>query len=124
MLAHITLLDTQPALALSVFLLTLAYEDGATLLAATLATAGKLDVRLGFASAFLGIWAGDMGLYFAGTKVGGRLQQSAVDGAIEEMVFSGGTLNLKLLGGTTELEQAGRSELGEIAFKLSQRITT
>jgi len=69
MLAHITLLDTQPALALSVFLLTLAYEDGATLLAATLATAGKLDVRLGFASAFLGIWAGDMGLYFAGTKV-------------------------------------------------------
>ena len=30
MLAHITLLDTQPALALSVFLLTLAYEDGAS----------------------------------------------------------------------------------------------
>ena len=77
MLAHITLLDTQPALAVSVFLLTLAYEDGATLLAATLAGAGKLDARLGFASAFLGIWAGDMGLYFAGTKVGGRLQQSA-----------------------------------------------
>ncbi|PYV71444.1 MAG: hypothetical protein DMG97_16190 [Acidobacteria bacterium] len=77
MLAHITLLDTQPALAASVFLLTLAYEDGATLLAATLATAGKLDARLGFASAFLGIWAGDMGLYFAGTKIGGRFQQSA-----------------------------------------------
>lgn len=58
------------------------------------------------------------------TQADGRLQQSAVDGAIEEMVFSGGTLNLKLLGGTTELEQAGRPEFGEIAFKLSQRITT
>ena len=58
------------------------------------------------------------------TQADGRLHQSAVDGAIEEMVFSGGTLNLKLLGGTTELEQAGRPELGEIAFKLSQRITT
>jgi len=34
----------------------------------------------------------------------GILQQSAVDGAMEEMLFSGGSLNLKLLGGsTTEL---------------------
>jgi len=32
---------------------------------------------------------------------GGRLQQAALDGAIEEMVFSGGTLNLKLLGGSS-----------------------
>ncbi len=76
MLPHIALLDTEPALALSVFLLTLAYEDGATLLAVTLATAGKLDARIGFASAFLGIWAGDMGLYLVGSKFGGRIQQS------------------------------------------------
>ena len=31
------------------------------------------------------------------------LGQAAVDGAIEEMVFAGGTLNLKLLGGSSEL---------------------
>lgn len=30
----------------------------------------------------------------------GDVQRSAIDGAIEEMVFSGGTLNLKLLGGS------------------------
>ena len=30
----------------------------------------------------------------------GELEQIAVDNAIEEMVFSGGTLNLKLLGGS------------------------
>ena len=34
----------------------------------------------------------------------GPLRQNAIDGALEEMLFSGGTLNLKLLGGsTTEL---------------------
>ena len=31
----------------------------------------------------------------------GKLDQSAVDGALEEMVFAGGTLNLKLLGGSS-----------------------
>lgn len=62
--------ETQTTLALFVFLFTFAYEDGATLLAATLAAAGKLDSRLGFASAFLGIWAGDMGLYLLGSGVG------------------------------------------------------
>ncbi len=39
-------------------------------------------------------------------ELGGRanvLQQTAVDSAIEEMVFIGGTLNLKLLGGSNEL---------------------
>jgi ATP-dependent 26S proteasome regulatory subunit len=37
----------------------------------------------------------------------GELKQSAVDNAIEEMVFSGGTLNLKLLGGSsTDLSSA------------------
>jgi ATP-dependent 26S proteasome regulatory subunit len=34
-------------------------------------------------------------------KADGKLQQAALDGAIEEMVFSGGTLNLKLLGGSS-----------------------
>src|SRR6266704_2341799 len=77
MFPHLPFPETQTTLALSVFLLTFAYEDGATLLAVTLGAAGRLDVRLGFASAFLGIWAGDMGLFFAGTKVGGRLQQCA-----------------------------------------------
>ena len=31
----------------------------------------------------------------------GKLDQSAVDGALEEMVFAGGTLNLTLLGGSS-----------------------
>jgi hypothetical protein len=31
------------------------------------------------------------------------LQQAAVDGAIEEMVFTGGALNLTLLGGSSAL---------------------
>jgi membrane protein DedA with SNARE-associated domain len=63
-------------LALSVFLFTFAYEDGATLLAATLAGAGRLDVRLGFISAFLGIWVGDMGLYVLGSSVARRAVSS------------------------------------------------
>ena len=40
----------------------------------------------------------------------GRLDQSAIDGALEEMIFSGGTLNLKLLGGSSEeLRATGRN---------------
>ena len=62
------------ALALSVFFLTFAYEDGATLLAVTLGMAGRLDPRLGLASAFLGIWSGDMGLYLAGARLSGRIE--------------------------------------------------
>jgi len=38
----------------------------------------------------------------------GPLQASAIDGALEEMLFSGGTLNLKLLGGSS-------TELGFVA---------
>jgi membrane protein DedA with SNARE-associated domain len=74
--SHLAFLDTQAALALSVFLLTFAYEDGATLLAVTLGTAGRLDPRLGLASAFLGIWGGDVGLYWVGATLGSRLEQS------------------------------------------------
>ena len=77
MFFHLAFLDTQAALALSVFLLTFAYEDGATLLAVTLGTAGRLDPRLGLASAFLGIWGGDIGLYWVGATLGSRLEQSS-----------------------------------------------
>jgi hypothetical protein len=42
----------------------------------------------------------------------GELKQSAVDNAIEEMVFSGGTLNLKLLGGSsTDLSSASDNQI-------------
>jgi ATPase family associated with various cellular activities (AAA) len=42
----------------------------------------------------------------------GELKQSAVDNAIEEMVFSGGTLNLKLLGGSsTDLSSASDGQI-------------
>lgn len=72
MFSHLPFPETQTTLALSIFLFTFAYEDGATLLAATLGAAGKLDVRLGFVSAFLGIWIGDMGLYALGSSLGRR----------------------------------------------------
>src|SRR6266536_1671816 len=76
MFPHLPFPETQTTLALSVFLLTFAYEDGATLLAATLGVAGRLDARVGFASAFLGIWVGDMGLYVLGSSVGRRAVNS------------------------------------------------
>jgi len=76
MLPYTTIFHGQYALALSVFLLTFAYEDAATLLAVTLGMAGRLDPRLGFASACVGIWTGDMGLYWVGTRIGGRLKHS------------------------------------------------
>ena len=69
-------LNAQLSLAIFVFLFTLLYEDAATLLAATLGIAGRLDVRLGFLSAFLGIWAGDMGLYVVGSQMGQRVGES------------------------------------------------
>src|SRR5438128_4231626 len=55
--------ETQAALALSIFFATFIYEDGATLLAATLSASGSLDPRIGLLTTFLGIWVGDMGLY-------------------------------------------------------------
>lgn len=76
MLPNLPFPETQATLALSVFLFTFAYEDGATLLAAALAAAGRLDVRLGLLSAFLGIWIGDIGLYALGSSLGRRAMQS------------------------------------------------
>ena len=68
--------ETQAALALSIFLATFIYEDGATLLAATLSAGGSLDPRIGLLVTFLGIWLGDMGLYGLGSSFGRRTARS------------------------------------------------
>ena len=60
--------QTQASLALSIFLATFIYEDGATLLAATLAASGSLDPRIGMLTTILGIWLGDLGLYGLGSQ--------------------------------------------------------
>ena len=67
--------QSQTSLAAGIFFATFVYEDGATLLAATLSASGRLDPRLGLLSAFLGIWVGDIGLYGLGSSVGRRLTQ-------------------------------------------------
>lgn len=76
MLSSHSLPETQAALALSIFFATFIYEDGATLLAATLAAGGILDPRIGVLTTFLGIWLGDMGLYGLGSSFGRRTAQS------------------------------------------------
>jgi len=76
MLSSHSLPETQAALALSIFLATFIYEDGATLLAATLSACGSLDPRIGLLTTFLGIWLGDMGLYGLGSSLGQRTTQS------------------------------------------------
>ena len=68
--------ETQAALALSIFLATFIYEDGATLLAASVSASGALDPRIGILTTFLGIWLGDMGLYGLGSSFGRRTAQS------------------------------------------------
>lgn len=68
--------ETQAALALSIFFATFIYEDGATLLAATLSASGRLDPKIGLLSAFLGIWIGDIGLYGLGSAFGRHTTQS------------------------------------------------
>jgi membrane protein DedA with SNARE-associated domain len=76
MLAFHSLPETQAALALSIFLATFIYEDGATLLAATLSASGGLDPWIGLLTTFLGIWVGDMGLYGLGSSFGRRTAES------------------------------------------------
>src|SRR5258708_7696849 len=68
--------ETQAALALSIFLATFIYEDGATLLAATVSASGALDPRIGILTTFLGVWMGDMGLYGLGSSFGRRTAES------------------------------------------------
>ena len=68
--------QTQTALAMTIFFASFVYEDGATLLAATLSASGRLDPRLGLVTAFLGIWIGDIGLYGLGSAFGRRSAQS------------------------------------------------
>lgn len=60
----------QLGLAVSIFAGTFVYEDGATLLAATLSASGRLDPVLGIVAAFVGIWVGDIGLYAMGSTLG------------------------------------------------------
>lgn len=76
MLSSHSLPESQAALALSIFLATFIYEDGATLLAATLSASGSLDPRIGLLTTFLGVWVGDMGLYGLGSSLGRRTTQS------------------------------------------------
>src|SRR5215470_12923127 len=76
MLSSHLLPETQAALALSIFFATFIYEDGATLLAATLSASGSLDPQIGLLATFLGIWVGDMGLYGLGSSFGRRTAQS------------------------------------------------
>ena len=66
---------TQLALALSIYAGTFVYEDGATLLAATLSAMGRMDPVLGLVAAFVGTWVGDMGLYGLGCSFGRRTAQ-------------------------------------------------
>ena len=61
---------TQLALAVWIFAGTFVYEDGATLLAATLAATGRLNPVLALLTAFVGIWTGDIGLYAMGSNFG------------------------------------------------------
>src|SRR5258708_24972218 len=68
--------ETQAALALSIFLATFIYEDGANLLAATVSAGGDLDPGIGILTSFLGVWMGDMGLYGLGSSFGRRKAES------------------------------------------------
>lgn len=68
--------QSQAALGLVILLATFVYEDGATLLAATLSASGHLNPWFGLATTFVGIWAGDLGLYVLGSTLGRRLAWS------------------------------------------------
>ncbi len=70
MLFSHSLPETQAALAVSIFFATFIYEDGATLLAATLSASGRLDPGIALLATFLGVWLGDMGLYGLGSSLG------------------------------------------------------
>ena len=68
MLSSHSLPETQAALALSIFLATFIYEDGATVLAATLSASGSLDPRIGLLTHLLGYLAGRHGVVWSGLQ--------------------------------------------------------
>ena len=76
MLFSHSLPETQAALAVAIFLATFIYEDGATLLAATLSASGRLDPGIALLVTFLGVWFGDLGLYGLGSSLGRCATQS------------------------------------------------
>jgi membrane protein DedA with SNARE-associated domain len=63
------------ALAIAIALGALASEDGATITAATFAASSLLDFRLAFLSAFVGLWAGDLGVYALTRGIGPLIVQ-------------------------------------------------
>jgi membrane protein DedA with SNARE-associated domain len=69
--------QSQAVLGLVILLATFVYEDGATLLAATLSASGRLNPWFGLATTFVGIWVGDLGLYVLGSTLGRRLAWSS-----------------------------------------------
>lgn len=75
LLSH-SLPETQAALAVFIFFATFIYEDGATLLAATLSASGRLDPGIALLATFLGVWFGDLGLYGLGSSLGRCTTQS------------------------------------------------
>ncbi len=63
------------ALAIAIVLGAFASEDGATITAATFAASSLLDFRLAFLSAFVGLWAGDLGIYALTRRIGPPIVQ-------------------------------------------------
>jgi membrane protein DedA with SNARE-associated domain len=70
--------DSQTSLAVFILVATFVYEDGATLLAATLSSSGRLNPWFALITTFLGIWIGDLGLYVLGSSLGRHLAWSRV----------------------------------------------
>jgi hypothetical protein len=63
------------ALVMAIVLGAFASEDGATITAATFAASGLLDFRVAFLSAFVGLWAGDLGVYALTRGINPRIMQ-------------------------------------------------
>src|SRR5262249_38853025 len=71
--------DTSDALLLAgaIALGGLLSEDGATITAATLTASRSINPKIAFLSAFLGLWAGDFGVYALARKVGPSILQNS-----------------------------------------------
>lgn len=69
---HLNAIQSGDSLALAVAIVLGAFisEDGATILAATLAATSMLDSRLAFVSAFAGLWVGNLGVYGLARRIG------------------------------------------------------